>query len=112
MSKKETSGWRLDEQAYYKNRTKLLKDVTSKEVADSPFVYARRQNITSALVRVDLFRKILDIQGSIVECGVHKGNSLFLFSHLSSILEPYNFNRKIFGFDSFEGFKSIDKKKR
>lgn len=29
-----------------------------------------------------------------------------MFYHLSSILEPYAFNRKIIGFDSFGGFRS------
>ena len=32
-----------------------------------------------------------------------------LFEHLSSILEPSNFNRKIIGFDTFEGFPSVSK---
>ncbi len=62
------------------------------------------------MTRIDLFKKILEVQGADVECGVHKGNSLFLYNHLSTILEPYNFNRKIIGFDIFEGFRSISKK--
>jgi Macrocin-O-methyltransferase (TylF) len=30
-----------------------------------------------------------------------------LYAHLSSILEPYAFNRKIYGFDTFQGFRSL-----
>jgi hypothetical protein len=66
--------------------------------------------LTESLARIDLFRKVLEVQGSIVECGVHKGNNLFLFNHLSTILEPINFNRKILGFDTFEGFRSLSTK--
>ena len=32
------------------------------------------------------------------------------FAKISSILEPYNFNRKIIGFDTFKGFLGLDKK--
>ena len=56
-----------------------------------------------------IFEKILDVQGDIIECGTFQGNNLMLFAHLSSIFEPYSFNRKIYGFDTFEGFKSISK---
>ena len=34
---------------------------------------------------------------------------ILLFSHLSSILEPYAINRKIVGFDTFSGFSNIQK---
>ena len=53
-----------------------------------------------------MFEKIIDIQGSVVECGVHRGNSLMTYYHLSSILEPIAYNRKIIGFDTFDGFPS------
>lgn len=108
--KRSNSEWNTQEEVFFKKRKELLKNVPSDEVADAPFVYTSRQDVTKTLVRIDLFRKILDVQGAIVECGVYKGSSLFLFNHLSTILEPFNFNRKIIGFDTFEGFRSIDSK--
>jgi len=62
------------------------------------------------LVLIELFKEINNVSGSIVECGVAQGNHLMLFSHLSSILEPYAINRRILGFDSFAGFRSISDK--
>jgi len=53
---------------------------------------------------------ISNVGGHIVECGVANGNNLMLFAHLSSILEPFAINRKIIGFDTFSGFRSISKK--
>ena len=103
------SNWSDSEEVFAQNREKLLSDLSAQEIANSTFVYSERQLITTSLTRIDLFRKILNIQGSIVECGVHRGNSLFLYNHLSTILEPYNFNRKVIGFDTFEGFKNISK---
>ncbi|MCX6126881.1 MAG: class I SAM-dependent methyltransferase, partial [Proteobacteria bacterium] len=49
----------------------------------------------------------LPIKGSIVECGVHHGGGVFSWAKLSSILEPYNYHRKVIGFDTFEGFPEV-----
>tara|TARA_B100000029_G_C17554296_1_gene951194 strand:- start:140 stop:889 length:750 start_codon:yes stop_codon:yes gene_type:complete len=73
-------------------------------------VYSQRQRIAEFIMKYEIFKKIKNIQGSIVECGVLNGFGLMSFAHFSSILEPVNFNRKIIGFDSFEGFPSVSKK--
>jgi len=70
--------------------------------------YVPRQSLARFLARYELFRRIQDVQGSIVECGVLFGGGLLSFAKLSTILEPYNFQRRIIGFDSFDGFPSID----
>ncbi len=67
-------------------------------------LYATRQELAKFLFKTQMFKEILDIHGSIVECGVLYGNGLMTFAHLSSILEPVNFTRKIIGFDTFAGF--------
>jgi len=72
--------------------------------------YAPRQAISKFLCRYEIFKKVLNVQGSIIECGVLYGGSLFAFAHASAILEPLNFQRKIIGFDTFEGFSSIHEK--
>lgn len=69
--------------------------------------YTRRQDIALFLYKYELFKQILDVQGSIVECGVHHGGGMMSFAHFSSILEPYNYQRKVFGFDTFEGFPEV-----
>jgi hypothetical protein len=71
--------------------------------------YVPRQNLTYFLAKYEIFKKILPIHGSIVECGVYMGGGLMGFSQLSSIFEPVNFQRKIIGFDTFSGFSSITK---
>ena len=72
--------------------------------------YARRQDLARFLARYELFKKIINVKGSIVECGVHEGSGVFSWAKLSSNLEPYSIHRKIIGFDTFEGFPDIDKK--
>jgi len=100
----------ISENRKLNKKQKMLNKITGEQIAKNPFVYMDRQLVTIALTRIKLFEKILEVQGSIVECGVFQANSLFIYAHLSSILEPYNFNRKIIGFDTFEGFRSISDK--
>ena len=103
----EISFWKMAENEFRQRRVDLLAGIQAREISDAPFVFAERQTITHAITRIKLFELIRDTQGAIVECGVHKGNALFLYAHLSSILEPYNFNRRVIGFDTFEGFRSL-----
>ncbi|MFA7239050.1 MAG: TylF/MycF/NovP-related O-methyltransferase [Sulfuricellaceae bacterium] len=52
----------------------------------------------------------MNIKGCIVECGVHHGGGLMAWAKLSAALEPYALDRRIFGFDTFEGFPSVNGK--
>jgi len=74
----------------------------------SRFVTTQEQR--KFLVRYELFKKILDVHGSIIECGVQFGGGLMTFANLSEIFEPINHTRKIIGFDTFSGFPSLSDK--
>lgn len=50
------------------------------------------------------------VAGDIFECGVYYGNSLMNYANLSVALEPYNYQCKIVGFDTFEGGVGISSK--
>ena len=69
--------------------------------------YVPRQDVTRFVSRLKLFEKVLDVNGSIVECGVYSGQGLFSFAQLSQIFEPINHTRKIIGFDTFSGLKGV-----
>lgn len=72
--------------------------------------YVRRQDLTRLLARYEIFKKVLDVKGSIVECGVFRGFGLMAWANFSAILEPINLTRRIYGFDSFSGFVSVGDK--
>jgi len=72
--------------------------------------YVPRQNLTRFIYRYELFKRILSIQGAIVECGVYHGGGLMTFAKLSAIFEPVNIQRQIIGFDTFTGFPKISDK--
>lgn len=91
-------------------REKFLKSIKPEEIADNFPLFITRQRLAQFLVRHELFKKILNVKGSIVECGVYKGASLMFFAELSSAYEPYALNREIIGFDTFAGFPSVNNK--
>ena len=70
--------------------------------------YVRRQNLTRFLALYELFKKIFHVKGSIIECGVFRGFGLMSWACISAILEPVNLTRRIYGFDTFKGFPSIN----
>ena len=72
--------------------------------------YVSRQSVTKLLARYEIFRQQLEVNGSVVEIGVHRGASLMAWAHFSAILEPVNYLRKVIGFDTFSGFPSISAK--
>jgi hypothetical protein len=69
--------------------------------------YVRRQHLKRFLAMYEVFRRILPVKGSIVECGVFRGFGLMSWAKLSTILEPENLTRRIYGFDTFEGFPTV-----
>ncbi len=104
------------------NRTDKERDYTQeleKYIACSPYSqvdkiqnftkYIPRQALTKFLCKNELFKKVLGIHGSIIECGVLFGGGVMTWAQLSAIYEPINYTRRIIGFDTFEGFPAITK---
>jgi hypothetical protein len=69
---------------------------------------------SSALARIfflnEIYEKIVDIPGCVMEFGTWWGQSLVLFENFRAIHEPYNFNRRIIGFDTFSGYTGVGNK--
>ena len=72
--------------------------------------FVSRQQQAIYLFKWELFKQVLDVHGSILEFGVYMGSGLFSFASFSSILEPYNYQRRIIGFDTFSGFPAFSDK--
>jgi hypothetical protein len=82
-------------------------DTTEQKLENFP-KYVRRQHLKRFLALYEIFKMILPIKGSIVECGVFRGFGFMSWCKLSTILEPENLTRRVYGFDSFAGFPSVD----
>lgn len=79
-------------------------------ITSNSSLFVDRIQYSKIFAKYEIFKRILKNPGSIIECGVNEGNGLMLFAKLSAMFEPYNYKRKIIGFDTFKGFPNIDNK--
>src|SRR5450759_4752878 len=72
--------------------------------------YVRRQHLKRFLAMYEVFKLAMPVKGSIVECGVFKGFGVMSWAKLSAMLEPENYTRRIYAFDTFAGFPAVHAK--
>ena len=81
-----------EEKYYYENNFYLTCDTS---------------RIGKMLAHNELYKKIINLSGAVVELGVFKGASLCRFAMLRNLYE-INSSRKIIGFDTFAGFPDTE----
>lgn len=91
---------------------KLFKECPIPEdmLLDNLPLFLNRRDLMRLLFIHELYKKIIDVHGVIMEFGVRWGKSMALYESFRGIYEPYNHSRKIIGFDTFEGFPSVHEK--
>ncbi|MBI1330636.1 MAG: class I SAM-dependent methyltransferase [Alphaproteobacteria bacterium] len=100
-----------EKQEAARNRACFERNPESWEVKTENFPkYVRRQNLTRFLALYEIFKRVINVKGSVVECGVNRGFGVMTWAKLSAILEPVNLTRRVYGFDSFAGFPSVSDK--
>jgi hypothetical protein len=67
-------------------------------------LYMRSSTVAKLLWIDELYRLIVDVPGIVIEFGTWWGANLALFESLRAVYEPYNYTRRIVGFDTFEGY--------
>ena len=73
-------------------------------------LYLESKNLSRLLFLDHLYRRIVDVQGTVLEFGARWGQNMAVFSALRGIYEPFNRHRKLVAFDTFCGFPSIHPK--
>ncbi len=73
-------------------------------------LYERSSTVAKYLYLNELYEKILPLPGVIMEFGTWYGQTMVQLMALRAIYEPYNFTRKIIGFDTFTGYRGISPK--
>jgi hypothetical protein len=81
--------------------------IPSGEQLNNLGLFVKRQELTKTVFLTDLYRKFLPVHGVIMEFGVRWGQNLVTLTNLRGMMEPYNYSRKIIGFDTFAGFPSV-----
>ncbi|HET7361375.1 MAG TPA: crotonobetainyl-CoA--carnitine CoA-transferase [Salinimicrobium sp.] len=98
-----------------KNREKLThlylnNPVPNSEKISNSGLFLKRQELSKILFFNELYQKTLPLHGIIIEFGCRWGQNLVTLNNLRGIHEPYNYNRRIVGFDTFTGFHGISEK--
>lgn len=70
-------------------------------------VVTPRYNLARFLVHYELFKKVINLPGVIVDLGVYRGASTFTWAKLCEIFCPTDVRKVVFGFDTFEGFPAL-----
>lgn len=70
-------------------------------------VFTPRYNLARFLTHYELFKKIMDLPGIIVDLGVFRGASTFTWAKLCEIFCPTDIRKVVYGFDTFKGFTSL-----
>jgi hypothetical protein len=83
--------------------------IPDEELLENLGLFIKRQDFSRMLFMHELYQQILPVHGVVIEFGVRWGQNMALFATFRGIYEPFNFNRQIIGFDTFEGFPSVRK---
>ena len=90
--------------------SKLIKNssIPDNELSRNLGLFLSPASLGRVLFMDHLYQKIIKVQGVVAEFGCRYGQNTNLFNSLREIYEPYNRLRKIYGFDTFEGFPDVD----
>lgn len=85
---------------------KLFKQVTHPKSVDDYYHIFNSSNALNVIYWWEFFKKIKNVKGDIVECGVGRGRSLITLSAINKLtsLSDQHDERRIFALDSFQGF--------
>ena len=73
-------------------------------------LYVRSTILAKILYLNELYQAIRNLPGIVVEFGVWWGANLALLEAFRSVYEPYNWTRKVVGFDTFQGYPAVTEK--
>lgn len=84
--------------------------VDRQEICRNFPIYSRRVTLKRFLAHYELFRLTVDLPGDIVELGVYRGSSLLSWANFLELRNMGDRAKRVFGFDNFGGFKTLDAK--
>ena len=70
-------------------------------------VFTPRVTLARFLAHYELFKQVVEVPGVIVDIGVYRGASSFTWAKLCEIFCPTDVRKRVYGFDTFEGFPSL-----
>ena len=85
------------------NNYKIPKNIEKFDFENGFYLTCDNDRLSSFISHLELYKKILDLPGDVLEFGVFKGSSLIQLLSFREYYEHYE-SRKVFGFDIFGKF--------
>ncbi len=82
--------------------------IPDEELVRNLGLYMNRQLLSRILFLQELYRRIVEVHGVVIEFGTRWGQTMAVFHGLRGMMEPFNMNRTLVCFDTFEGFPGVD----
>jgi hypothetical protein len=96
-----------------KRQRELLEELIA-ELPFPPFeqfrafpVLTPRYTLARFLAHYELFKRVVELPGAIVDLGVYRGASTFTWAKLCEIFCPTDIRKTVFAFDTFTGFTGL-----
>jgi hypothetical protein len=91
---------------------KFLKktSIPEDEMLENLHLFITPQQLRRILFFYEVYQKIIDLPGVVMQFGVRWGREMALLETLRTIFEPFNHSRKIIGFDTFSGYQGVSNK--
>lgn len=70
--------------------------------------FMSRQHCAKMLAQYEMMRLTEGVLGDILECGVYFGSGLMNWALIAATVEPFNYQSKVIGFDTFAGSVGIN----
>jgi len=80
------------------------------EILSQLGMFLTRRSLSRIFLMHDLYRKIINVPGIVVDFGTRWGQNASLFTNFRGMYEPYNYSRQVVAFDTFTGFPAVDSK--
>ena len=98
-----------------KSREKIFKYMneyqsTPEEKERSLPLFLRSSSLARILAIQEIYSSIISTPGCIFDVGTWRGQTAVICENLRAIYEPLNFNRRIYCFDTFNGYKGFTSK--
>jgi len=102
----------LKEKEYWEKLEQTIIDskIPFSEMMRNIPAFIRRRDLPRILSHYELFKKIINLPGSIVELGVYLGAGFFTWSKLLETFCPGDRSRKVYGFDNCQGYEKFSSK--
>lgn len=78
--------------------------IPDSEILENLQLFITTQNWRRIFFFYEMYQKILEVPGVIMQFGTRWGRELALFEALRTTFEPFNHARRVIGFDTFEGY--------